>query len=85
MIADSLQEKRNLLQLKMIISTKKIDCFLDLLLDNSLNFNVELFYPEGRIEKNGPLSKVLFKNYQVIIDGYRLQTLTIKKLKDKLK
>ena len=59
--------------------------FLDLLLDNSLNFNVELFYPEGRIEKNGPLSKVLFKNYQVIIDGYRLQTLTIKKLKDKLK
>ena len=85
MIADSVQKKRNLLQLKMIISTKKIDCFLDLLLDNSLNFNVELFYPEGRIEKNGPLSKVLFKNYQVIIDGYRLQTLTIKKLKDKLK
>lgn len=27
MIADSLQKKRNLLQLKMIISTKKIDCF----------------------------------------------------------
>jgi hypothetical protein len=75
-----LRNGKELSQLRKYVSTGHIDHFLEVLLDKKMDFDVELFYPEGVPQVNGPLSEVLFKNLEIIVDGYRLESLIIKNL-----